>query len=122
MIYYGTTKTAQLAVARGLAELAKGTQVTVNSLLPGPTASEGVEKFLKKLAGEDKNREEVGHEFFRDAQPSSLLQRFITVDEIASTAAYLLNPLAANTGTSVRVDGGLLRQIRAVIGAVSRLV
>lgn len=112
MIHYGMTKTAQLAVARGLAELTKGTQVTVNSLLPGPTASEGVEEFLKKLAGEGKTREEAEHEFFRDARPSSLLQRFITVDEIANTAAYLVSPLAAaTTGASVRADGGLLRQI-----------
>jgi NAD(P)-dependent dehydrogenase (short-subunit alcohol dehydrogenase family) len=112
MIHYGMTKTAQLAVARGLAELTKGTQVTVNSLLPGPTASEGVEEFLKKLAGEGKTREEAEHAFFRDARPSSLLQRFITVEEIASTAAYLVSPLAAaTTGASVRADGGLLRQI-----------
>ena len=112
MIQYGTTKTAQLAVARGLAELTKGTQVTVNSLLPGPTASEGVEEFLKKLAGEGKTREEAEHEFFRDARPSSLLQRFITVDEIANTAAYLASPLAAATnGASVRADGGVIRSI-----------
>ncbi len=112
MIQYGTTKTAQLAVARGLAELTKGTQVTVNSLLPGPTASEGVEEFLKKLAGEGKTREEAEHEFFRDARPSSLLQRFITVDEIANTAAFLASPLAAATnGASVRADGGVIRSI-----------
>lgn len=112
MIQYGTTKTAQLAVARGLAELTKGTNVTVNSLLPGPTASEGVEEFLKKLAGEGKTREEAEHEFFRDARPSSLLQRFITVDEIANTAAFLASPLAAATnGASVRADGGVIRSI-----------
>ncbi|GAA4498410.1 SDR family oxidoreductase [Hymenobacter ginsengisoli] len=112
MIQYGTTKTAQLAVARGLAELTKGTNVTVNSVLPGPTASEGVEEFLKKLAGEGKTREEAEHEFFRDARPSSLLQRFITVDEIANTVAYLASPLAAATnGASVRADGGVIRSI-----------
>jgi NAD(P)-dependent dehydrogenase (short-subunit alcohol dehydrogenase family) len=112
MIQYGTTKTAQLAVARGLAELTKGTNVTVNSLLPGPTATEGVEDFLKKLAGEGKTREEAEHEFFRDARPSSLLQRFITVDEIANTAAYLASPLAAATnGASVRTDGGVIRSL-----------
>lgn len=112
MIQYGTTKTAQLAVARGLAELTKGTNVTVNSLLPGPTASEGVEEFLKKLAGAGKTREEAEHEFFRDARPSSLLQRFITVDEIANTAAFLASPLAAATnGASVRADGGVIRSI-----------
>jgi NAD(P)-dependent dehydrogenase (short-subunit alcohol dehydrogenase family) len=112
MVHYGTTKTAQLAVARGLAELTKGTGVTVNSVLPGPTASEGVEEFLKKLAGEGKTREEAEHEFFRDARPSSLLQRFITTDEIASMVAYLSSPLAAATnGASVRVDGGVVRSI-----------
>ena len=112
MIHYGTTKTAQLAVARGLAELTKGTAVTVNSLLPGPTASEGVEEFLQKLAGEGKTREEAEHAFFRDARPSSLLQRFITVEEIADTAAYLVSPLAAATnGAAVRADGGVVRSI-----------
>ena len=112
MIQYGTTKTAQLAVARGLAELTKGTAVTVNSVLPGPTASEGVEGFLKKLAGEGKTREEAEHAFFRDARPSSLLQRFITPEEIANTVAYLASPLAAATnGASVRADGGVIRSI-----------
>ena len=112
MIQYGTTKTAQLAVARGLAELTKGTGVTVNSVLPGPTASEGVEEFLKKLAGEGKTRAEAEQEFFRDARPSSLLQRFITTDEIANMVAYLSSPLAAATnGASVRVDGGVVRSI-----------
>jgi NAD(P)-dependent dehydrogenase (short-subunit alcohol dehydrogenase family) len=112
MVHYGTTKTAQLAVARGLAELTKGTGVTVNSVLPGPTASEGVEEFIKQLAGEGKTREEAEHEFFRDARPSSLLQRFITTDEIASMVAYLCSPLAAATnGASVRVDGGVVRSI-----------
>ena len=82
MIHYGTTKTDQLAVVRGLAKLTKGTQATISSLLPGPTPSEGVEKFLEELAGEDKNREEARHGFFRDAQPSSLLQRFITVTRL----------------------------------------
>ena len=112
MIQYGTTKTAQLAVARGLAELTKGTSVTVNSVLPGPTASEGVEEFLKKLAGEGQTRAEAEHAFFRDARPSSLLQRFITPEEIANMVAYLSSPLAAATnGASVRVDGGVVRSI-----------
>ncbi len=112
MIHYGTTKTAQLAVARGLAELTKGTAVTVNSVLPGPTASEGVEGFLKQLAGAGKTRAEAEHEFFRDARPSSLLQRFITPEEVANMVAYLCSPLAAATnGASVRVDGGVVRSI-----------
>ncbi|MBB4600290.1 NAD(P)-dependent dehydrogenase (short-subunit alcohol dehydrogenase family) [Hymenobacter luteus] len=112
MIHYGTTKAAQLAVARGLAELTKGTEVTVNSVLPGPTASEGVEEFLQKLAGEGKTRQEAEHEFFRDARPSSLLQRFIRPEEVASMVAYLASPLSvATNGASVRVDGGVVRSI-----------
>jgi NAD(P)-dependent dehydrogenase (short-subunit alcohol dehydrogenase family) len=112
MVHYGTTKTAQLAVARGLAELTKGTGVTVNSVLPGPTASEGVEEFLGKLAGAGKTREEAEHEFFRDARPSSLLQRFITTEEVADMTVFLCSPLAAATnGASVRVDGGVVRSI-----------
>ncbi|MBF9142103.1 SDR family NAD(P)-dependent oxidoreductase [Hymenobacter properus] len=112
MIHYGTTKTAQLAVARGLAELTKGTGVTVNSVLPGPTASEGVEEFIAKLAGEGKSREEAEHDFFRNDRPTSLLQRFISTDEVASMVAFLCSPLAAATnGASVRVDGGVVRSI-----------
>lgn len=112
MIHYGTTKTAQLAVARGLAELTKGTAVTVNSVLPGPTASEGVAELLKQLAGAGKTRAEAEHGFFRDARPSSLPQRFITPEEVANMVAYLCSPLAAATnGASVRVDGGVIRSI-----------
>ncbi|MFD2721584.1 SDR family NAD(P)-dependent oxidoreductase [Hymenobacter monticola] len=112
MIHYGTTKTAQLAVARGLAELTKGTGVTVNSVLPGPTASEGVEEFITKLAGEGKTREDAEHDFFLHARPTSLLQRFISTDEVASMVAFLCSPLAAATnGASVRVDGGVVRSI-----------
>ena len=112
MIHYGTTKTAQLAVARGLAELTKGTEVTVNSVLPGPTASEGVEEFIKQMAAGGKSKEEAEHDFFQNDRPSSLLQRFITTDEIASMVAYLASPLAAATnGASVRVDGGVVRSI-----------
>ncbi|MDB5233849.1 MAG: oxidoreductase [Hymenobacter sp.] len=112
MIHYGTTKTAQLGVARGLAELTKGTGVTVNSVLPGPTSSEGVDEFIRKLSAEGKSKAEAEHEFFRDARPTSLLQRFITTDEVANMVAYLCSPLAAATnGASVRVDGGVVRSI-----------
>lgn len=112
MIHYGTTKTAQLAVARGLAELTKGTAVTVNSVLPGPTASEGVEEFIQKLSAEGKSKAEAEQEFFQTARPSSLLQRFATTDEVANMVAYLASPLASATnGASVRVDGGVIRSI-----------
>ncbi|QJX45839.1 SDR family oxidoreductase [Hymenobacter taeanensis] len=112
MIHYGTTKTAQLAVARGLAELTKGTSVTVNSVLPGPTASEGVQEFIGKMAAEGKTPKEAEHEFFRDARPSSLLQRFATTEEVANMVVYLSSPLASATnGASVRVDGGVIRSI-----------
>lgn len=112
MIHYGTTKTAQLGVARGLAELTKGTNVTVNSVLPGPTASEGVDEFIKQMAAEGKSKEEAEHDFFRNDRPTSLLQRFITTDEVANMVAYLCSPLAAATnGASVRVDGGVVRSI-----------
>jgi NAD(P)-dependent dehydrogenase (short-subunit alcohol dehydrogenase family) len=112
MIHYGTTKTAQLGVARGLAELTKGTNVTVNSVLPGPTASEGVEDFLQKLSAEGKSKEEAEHDFFQNARPSSLLQRFATPEEVANMVVYLASPLASATnGASVRVDGGVIRSI-----------
>lgn len=112
MIHYGTTKTAQLGVARGLAELTKGTNVTVNSVLPGPTASEGVEEFLQKVSAEGKTREEAEHDFFQNTRPSSLLQRFATPQEVANMVVYLASPLASATnGASVRVDGGVVRSI-----------
>jgi len=112
MIHYGTTKTAQLAVARGLAELTKGTNVTVNSVLPGPTYSEGVQEFVQKLTAEGKTKEEAEHDFFQQARPSSLLQRFATTEEVANMVVYLASPLASATnGASVRVDGGVVRSI-----------
>lgn len=113
MIHYGMTKTAQLAVARGLAERTRGTGVTVNSVLPGPTASDGVGDFVKELAkSKGLSFEEMEKEFFAHARPSSLLARFATVDEIASMIVYIASRAASATnGASVRVDGGVVRAI-----------
>jgi NAD(P)-dependent dehydrogenase (short-subunit alcohol dehydrogenase family) len=113
MIHYGTTKTAQLAVARGLAEHVRGTGITVNSVLPGPTKSEGVGDFVRALAEQAKTTEAaVEADFFKSARPSSLLGRFETPDEIANMIVYIASEAAsATTGASVRVDGGVLRSI-----------
>jgi NAD(P)-dependent dehydrogenase (short-subunit alcohol dehydrogenase family) len=113
MIHYGMTKTAQLAVARGLAETLVGTGVTVNSVLPGPTASEGVGTFVARLAAaEGTDRATVEREFFRTARPSSILQRFATPEEVAAMVAYVCSAQAsATTGAALRVDGGVVRSI-----------
>jgi NAD(P)-dependent dehydrogenase (short-subunit alcohol dehydrogenase family) len=113
MIHYGTTKTAQLAIARGLAEICAGTSVTVNSVLPGPTASEGVSEFVGQLAKEKSmTPEEFERAFFREARPTSLLKRFIEPEEIASVVAFVCSPLAAAiNGASVRADGGVVKSI-----------
>jgi NAD(P)-dependent dehydrogenase (short-subunit alcohol dehydrogenase family) len=113
MIHYGTTKTANVSVAAGLAKDLAGTGVTSNSILVGPTASEGVGTFVQQLA--DKNgvsREEQEREFFRTARPSSLLKRFIDPAEVAALVAYVASERAsATTGAALRVDGGLLSNI-----------
>ncbi|MBG1245267.1 SDR family NAD(P)-dependent oxidoreductase [Nostoc sp. NZL] len=113
MIHYGTTKTAQLAIARGLAEITVGTGVTVNSVLPGPTRSEGVEDFITKLAQERGiSPAEVEAEFFQNVRPSSLIKRFATNEEVAAMVVYLSSPLASATnGAALRVDGGVIRSI-----------
>ena len=113
MIHYGMTKTAQLAIARGLAETCQGTNVTVNSALPGPTASEGVTEFVSDLAAQQKmSGAEVEREFFKNARPSSILKRFIEPDEIANVVAFVCSPLAsAINGAAVRADGGVVRAI-----------
>jgi NAD(P)-dependent dehydrogenase (short-subunit alcohol dehydrogenase family) len=110
MIHYGMTKAAEIALVNGLARLTKGTGVTVNAVLPGPTASEGVRDFVKTLARESKQTaEEFEKTFFRDARPTSLLQRFAAVDEVANAVAFLCSPLASATnGAAVRVDGGVV--------------
>src|SRR5882724_6659991 len=113
MIQYGMTKTAQLAVARGLAELTVGTAVTVNSILPGPTKSEGVADFVSGLAAQQgKSMAEVERDFFRNTRPSSLLQRFETPEEIATLAVFLASPRASGVnGAALRVDGGVVRTL-----------
>ncbi len=111
MIHYGMTKTAQLAVARGLAELTAGTAVTVNSVLPGPTRSEGVEEFVNKLSG-GQPFAAFEKEFFEKVRPTSLLKRFESVDEIANLVAFVCSPLASGiNGSSIRVEGGLVKAI-----------
>ncbi|MEH1783538.1 SDR family NAD(P)-dependent oxidoreductase [Nostoc sp.] len=113
MIHYGTTKTAQLAIARGLAEMTVGTGVTVNSVLPGPTRSEGVEEFISQLAQERGiSPTEVEAEFFQNVRPSSLIKRFATNEEVAAIVVYLSSPVASATnGAALRVDGGVIRSI-----------
>lgn len=113
MIHYGMTKTAQLAVARGLAELTSGTNVTVNSVLPGPTASEGVQDFVANMAKKDnKSKAEVEKEFFETVRPNSLIKRFASVEEVANLVAYVASPLSSATnGAALRVEGGCVQSI-----------
>ncbi|MEX8549260.1 MAG: SDR family NAD(P)-dependent oxidoreductase [Mucilaginibacter sp.] len=113
MIHYGMTKTAQLSISRGLAELTKHTNVTVNSVLPGPTLSEGVGGFIEGLATkQNKSIEQVEDDFFKEMRPSSILQRFISPQEIANMVCYIASPLAAGTnGSAIRVDGGVVKSI-----------
>jgi len=109
MIHYGTTKTAQLAVSRGLAETCAGTGVTVNAVLPGPTHSDGVDEFVNQLSG-GQPFQEFEREFFAKVRPTSLLQRFATTEEVANLVVYVCSPLSAATnGAALRVDGGVVR-------------
>lgn len=111
MIHYGMTKTAQLAVSRGLAETVAGTGITVNSILPGPTRSRGVIDFVDALAkAEGQSFEEYEKAFFEKDRPSSLIKRFAAPEEVASLVAYIASPLAsATTGAALRADGGVIR-------------
>ena len=113
MVHYGMTKTAQLAVARGIAESFPASGVTVNSVLVGPTESEGVGAFVEGLAAQQgKTKEEVARDFFQHARPSSLLKRFETADEVAAMVVYLCGEAAsATTGSAIHVDGGVIRAI-----------
>jgi len=111
MIHYGVTKTAQIALARGLAEAVAGTGVTVNSVLPGPTKSRGVVDFVGALTQDSgKSFEEFETEFFEKVRPTSLIKRFATPEEVASFVTYIASPLAsATTGAALRVDGGVVK-------------
>lgn len=113
MIHYGVTKTMQVALARGLAETTAATRVTVNSVLAGPTRSEGVKEFITGLA-KTKNATAgaVEKEFFTTTRPSSLLQRFATPDEIAALVVFVASPLSSATnGAALRADGGVVTSI-----------
>jgi NAD(P)-dependent dehydrogenase (short-subunit alcohol dehydrogenase family) len=111
MIHYGVTKTAQIALARGLAEAVAGTGITVNSVLPGPTKSRGVNDFVDALAKEaGKTFAQFEKSFFEEVRPTSLIKRFATPEEVASLVAYIASPLAsATTGAALRVDGGVVK-------------
>lgn len=108
MVHYGMTKTAQSALSRGIAERTKGANVAVNSVLPGPTLSEGVKEFAG--IGEDRSQKEVEKQFFKTERPTSLIQRFARVQEVANRVVYVASPLASATnGTALKVDGGVVK-------------
>ena len=113
MIHYGMSKTAQLAVSRGLAEMTRGTAVTVNSVLPGPTMSEGVEAFVKDLAKQNgQSVDEAAAQFVKQFRPTSLLQRFASVEEIANIVVYVSSKEASATnGAALRAEGGIVQTI-----------
>jgi NAD(P)-dependent dehydrogenase (short-subunit alcohol dehydrogenase family) len=113
MVHYGMTKTAQVAIARGIAESVAGTGVTVNTVLAGPTASEGVGGFVEGMAREQKkSKEQVEKEFFKEVRPSSLLKRFTTTEEVAALVTYVAGELSSATnGAALRADGGVVRAI-----------
>src|SRR5215813_7105517 len=113
MVHYGMTKTAQIAIARGVAESIAGTGVTVNSVLVGPTASEGAGQFVDSFAKEEAiTKAEVEKEFFKNVRPSSLLKRFETVEEVADVVAFLASEQSITiNGAAVRADGGVVRSI-----------
>jgi NAD(P)-dependent dehydrogenase (short-subunit alcohol dehydrogenase family) len=113
MIHYGMTKTAQLAIARGLAESVAGSKVTVNSILAGPTRSEGVSGFIGGMAAQKGVSEaQVEKEFFETIRPTSLIKRFATTEEVASLVVYMASERSsATTGAALRVDGGVVRSI-----------
>jgi len=111
MVHYGMTKAAQIAVARGVAETCVGTGVTVNSVLAGPTASEGVTKLVAELARQRKMTPAAfEREFFRTVRPTSLLKRFLHPDEVAKVVVFVCSPEAtAISGAAVRAEGGVVK-------------
>jgi NAD(P)-dependent dehydrogenase (short-subunit alcohol dehydrogenase family) len=113
MIHYGITKTAQIALARGLAETTRGTGVTVNSVLPGPTLSEGINRFIENLAREENtSKSDFMAQFFKEMRPTSLIQRFADTREVANLVVYTCSPLASATnGAALRADGGVVRAV-----------
>jgi NAD(P)-dependent dehydrogenase (short-subunit alcohol dehydrogenase family) len=113
MIHYGMTKTAQLAISRGLAKLTRGTAVTVNSVLPGPTLSEGVETFVRDIARQSgQSVEEAASRFVKQFRPTSLLERFASVDEIANVVVFISSKEASVTnGAAFRAEGGIVDTI-----------
>jgi NAD(P)-dependent dehydrogenase (short-subunit alcohol dehydrogenase family) len=113
MIHYGMTKTAQVAIARGLAESIAGSGVTVNSILAGPTASEGASKFVENMAKQQNvSPAEIERQFFQSARPTSLLKRFETPEEVAAVVAFVAGTQAvAINGAAVRAEGGVVRSI-----------
>jgi NAD(P)-dependent dehydrogenase (short-subunit alcohol dehydrogenase family) len=113
MIHYGVTKTAQIALARGIAESVAGTGVTVNSVLPGPTSSEGVSAFVGQMAKQQGISDaEMERQFFETARPTSLIKRFAAPEEVANMVVYVCSPAAsATSGAALRVDGGVVRAI-----------
>jgi NAD(P)-dependent dehydrogenase (short-subunit alcohol dehydrogenase family) len=113
MIHYGVTKTGQVVVSRGLAEMTKGTKVTVNAILPGPTRSEAIVGFLQDMASTpNATPEQAEKEFFEKHRPTSLIQRMAEESEVASLVAYLASPLAAAiNGSAIRCEGGILRAL-----------
>jgi len=113
MMHYGMTKTAQLAISRGLAEAVAETGITVNSVLPGPTKSRGVDDFVETLAkSSGESFAEFEKEFFEKVRPTSLIKRFASPEEVASMVAYVASPLAsATTGAALRVEGGVIKSV-----------
>ncbi|WP_420143265.1 SDR family NAD(P)-dependent oxidoreductase [Sphingobium sp.] len=113
MIHYGMTKSAQLSISRGLAEHTRGTGVTVNAVLPGPTRSEGIVDFIRSVVdNKDAPEAEREAEFFTKLRPLSLIKRLIEADEVGAMVAYLSSPLAAATnGAALRVEGGMVPTI-----------